>query len=103
MVAFCMNLRSRWTGIATGDQAIFVTRDAFEASGGFPEQPLMEDVELSRRLKRISAPVSLRQRVVTSGRRWDSAGLWTTTLLMWRLRFAYWLGASPECLAAIYK
>jgi rSAM/selenodomain-associated transferase 2 len=103
LVAFCMNLRSRWSGIATGDQAIFVTRAAFDACGGFPEQALMEDIELSRRLKRLAAPVCLRQRVVTSGRRWDTAGLWPTILLMWRLRFAYWRGASPERLAAEYK
>jgi rSAM/selenodomain-associated transferase 2 len=84
MVAAMMNLRSRLTGIATGDQAMFVTRAAFEQAGRFPQQPLMEDIELSARLRRV-----------TSGRRWERDGAWRTILLMWRLRFAYWRGAPP--------
>lgn len=102
-VARLMNLRSRLTGIATGDQAIFVQRHAFVQVGGFPDQPLMEDVELSRRLKRAGLPLCLRQRAVTSGRRWDERGPWRTVLLMWRLRALYWLGASPERLARLYR
>jgi rSAM/selenodomain-associated transferase 2 len=102
-VAALMNLRSRWTGIATGDQAIFVRRSTFVALGGFPEQALMEDVELSRRLRRRRAPRCLRQRVVTSGRRWDQRGAWRTVFLMWRLRWLYWRGASPERLAQLYR
>jgi rSAM/selenodomain-associated transferase 2 len=99
LVAWSMNLRSRITGIATGDQAIFVRRDAFV---GFPEIPLMEDVAFSRAMKRRAAPVCLRARVITSGRRWDSRGVLATIFLMWRLRLAYFLGARAEDLAKIY-
>ncbi len=102
LIAAMMNLRSRFTGIATGDQAIFVTRAAFDTAGGYPEQPLMEDIELSKRLKRIGPPACLRARVTTSGRRWDRHGVWHTVLLMWRLRFDYWRGVPAERLAARY-
>jgi rSAM/selenodomain-associated transferase 2 len=102
VVAWLMNRRSRWTGIATGDQAIFVRRAAFETVGGFPAQPLMEDVELSARLKRISPPVCLDGPVVTSGRRWESYGVLRTILLMWWLRLCYFLGTPPERLAQRY-
>jgi rSAM/selenodomain-associated transferase 2 len=103
VVARMMNLRSRLTGIATGDQAIFVCRSVFNACGGFPAQALMEDIELSRRLKRFSAPACLKAQVITSGRRWESRGVWRTIWLMWRLRFAYWLGASPDSIAKAYR
>jgi rSAM/selenodomain-associated transferase 2 len=103
VVAACMNLRSRCSGIATGDQAMFMTRAAFDAVGGFPVQPLMEDIELSKRLKRLSRPACLRQRVTTSGRRWEARGVWPTIVLMWRLRWAYWRGASPQALARQYE
>lgn len=103
LIGFMMNWRSRLTGIATGDQAIFVRRDAFRSVGGFPPQPLMEDIELSRRLKRVSAPLCLRARVTTSGRRWETRGVWTTILLMWRLRLRYWLGAPADLLAKAYR
>ena len=103
VIATFMNLRSRWTGIATGDQALFMTRAVFDAVGGFPDQPLMEDIEMSARLLKLSRPVCLRARVVTSGRRWETRGVWRTVLLMWRLRFAYWRGAAPERLAALYR
>ena len=99
LVAWAMNLRSRLTGIATGDQAIFVRRDAFP---GFPEIALMEDVALSKLLKRRGAPACLRARVVTSGRRWESRGVLRTIFLMWSLRLLYFLGASPERLARRY-
>lgn len=102
VVAWCMNRRSRLTGIATGDQALFVRRDVFEAVGGFPDIPLMEDVALSRRLKRAGRPLCLRQRVVTSGRRWESRGVLRVVVLMWRLRLAYFLGCDPARLAAAY-
>lgn len=102
IVAAMMNLRSRLTGIATGDQALFVTRAAFDSSGGFPEQPLMEDVELSKRLKCIGKPACLRETVATSGRRWDRHGAWRTILLMWRLRFDYWRGVPATRLARRY-
>ena len=103
LIAALMNLRSRLTGIATGDQAMFMTRAAFEAVDGFPAQPLMEDIEMSRRLLHLSRPACLRAKVQTSGRRWESRGVWRTVLLMWRLRFAYWRGASPERLAELYR
>ena len=103
VVAALMNARSRLTGIATGDQALFVRRDAFDAVGGFPEQPLMEDIELSKRLRRVGAPACLRAKVRTSGRRWDRRGVWRTILLMWRLRLLYWLGVPAERLAAAYR
>ena len=103
VIAAFMNRRSRWTGIATGDQALFMTRAAFDAVGGFPAQPLMEDIEISKRLLRLSRPACLRARVVTSGRRWETRGVWRTVLLMWRLRLAYWRGATPERLAERYR
>ena len=102
MVAWWMNLRSRVTGIATGDQAIFVTRQAFASVGGFPYIPLMEDIVISRRLKRIGRPLCLTDRVLTSGRRWEKHGVLRTILLMWRLRLAFFLGAEPERLARDY-
>ena len=98
-IAAMMNLRSRLTGIATGDQAIFVRRDAFP---GFAEIPLMEDIAFSARMKRLSRPACRRERVVTSGRRWEEHGVWRTMLLMWRLRWRYFRGASPEALARLY-
>ncbi|MDP2381082.1 MAG: TIGR04283 family arsenosugar biosynthesis glycosyltransferase [Pseudohongiella sp.] len=103
LIAALMNLRSRRTGIATGDQALVMTRAAFETVGGFPAQPLMEDIEMSRRLLKLSRPACLRAKVQTSGRRWESHGVWRTVLLMWRLRFAYWRGTAPERLAELYR
>jgi rSAM/selenodomain-associated transferase 2 len=98
-----INLRSRLTGIATGDQAIFVRRDWFERCGGFPAIPLMEDVALSRKLRRMGPPLCLRERVVTSSRRWEQRGILRTIVLMWRLRAAYALGADPARLAERYR
>ncbi|MFL5541454.1 MAG: TIGR04283 family arsenosugar biosynthesis glycosyltransferase, partial [Longimicrobiaceae bacterium] len=98
-----MNVRSRLTGMATGDQAIFVRRDWFRAAGGFPGIPLMEDVALSKALKRRGPPLCLRATVVTSSRRWEQRGVWRTMVLMWRLRLAWWLGADPEELARRYR
>lgn len=103
LIGWCMNWRSRVSGIATGDQAIFVRREAFVRVGGFPDMPLMEDVALSVRLKRISAPECLAARVTTSGRRWERNGVLRTIFLMWRLRLAYFLGARPEDLARRYE
>lgn len=103
LVAGTMNARSRWTGIATGDQAVFVRRDAFAAVGGFPPLPLMEDVALSAALKRVSRPLCLRERATTSGRRWESHGVLRTIVLMWWLRLRYFFGTSPERLAEIYR
>jgi rSAM/selenodomain-associated transferase 2 len=102
LVAMMMNLRSRATGISTGDQALFVRRETFEAVGGFPSIPLMEDIAASVRLKQISRPLCLHACVTTSGRKWRQHGVWRTILLMWRLRLAYFLGADPAALAHRY-
>jgi rSAM/selenodomain-associated transferase 2 len=102
LIAIMMNLRSRLTGIATGDQAIFVTRAAFDKIGGFPAQPLMEDIAFSARVRRISRPAYIRARVTTSARRWRKQGILRTVFLMWRLRLAYFLGADPARLARQY-
>ncbi len=103
VVAALMNARSRLSGIATGDQAIFVERAAFEAVGGFPDQPLMEDVALSARLRARQWPLCLGAHVTTSSRRWEDNGIWLTIALMWRLRWAYWRGADPDELARRYR
>ena len=102
MVARLMNLRSRLTGIATGDQAIFVRRTVFESLGGFADLPLMEDVELSTRLRRHSAPACIQTPVITSGRRWEAHGVWRTIALMWWLRAACFFGVSTAALARWY-
>jgi len=103
MIEWFMNLRSRLSRISTGDQAMFVRRDVFEAMGGFAEIPLMEDIEFSRRLKRQGRIACLRRKVLTSSRRWERYGMVPTLLLMWRLRLLYWLGVSPAKLAAMYR
>lgn len=104
VIAWFMNRRSCLTGIATGDQALFVRRRAFQAVGGFPEQPLMEDIALSRALRRrYGWPACPRGPVLTSGRRWEQGGVWRTMVLMWGLRLRYWLGADPAALAERYR
>ena len=102
VVSCLMNIRSRVTGIATGDQAIFVKREAFAAAGGYPPIALMEDIALCKRLKHIGPPLCLSERVVTSGRCWERRGVLTTILLMWRLRLAYFFGGDPKELARRY-
>ncbi|MBV8209577.1 MAG: TIGR04283 family arsenosugar biosynthesis glycosyltransferase [Burkholderiaceae bacterium] len=103
LVAWMMNLRSRVTGICTGDQALFVEQGAFVALEGFAPIALMEDIEFCRRARRLSAPIALRPPVVASGRRWDQQGLARTVLQMWWLRLAYFLGADPQQLARRYR
>ena len=102
VVAAMMNFRSRLTGIATGDQAMFVSRAVFDEVGGFAVIALMEDLELSSRLRRGARPACLREKAVTSGRRWERHGVVATILLMWRLRLAYFFGADPARLARTY-
>ena len=102
MISTLMNWRSRLSGIATGDQAIFVRRHIFEQLGGFAEIPLMEDIELSRRLKRVGPIAALDEHVITSFRRWEQQGPLKTILLMWTLRFLYWVGVRPHQLAHFY-
>jgi rSAM/selenodomain-associated transferase 2 len=103
LVAWMMNWRSALTSIATGDQAIFIRRSTFLRIGGFPEQPLMEDIEFSKRLKRQFKPARVTVPVITSGRRWDERGAWKTIFLMWRLRWNYWRGVPAEKIAAAYR
>ncbi|MBC7918570.1 MAG: TIGR04283 family arsenosugar biosynthesis glycosyltransferase [Rhodoferax sp.] len=103
LIGAMMNLRSRFTGIATGDQAIFVRRDTFESLGGFATIPLMEDIELCKRLRALAWPACLHARVQTSGRRWDERGALRTMLLMWRLRWRYWRGESAQHIAEAYR
>jgi len=98
-----LNFLQRLSGIATGDQAIFLSRECFDRVGGFPDQPLMEDVELSARLRALAAPVCLRARVVTSARRWKRHGTWPTILTMWSLRLAYACGVPSTALARFYR
>jgi len=102
IVETMMNWRSRFSGIATGDQGIFVSRVLFEQIGGFTEIPLMEDIDLSKRLKKYGDPACLRQPLVTSSRRWERDGILHTIALMWYLRLAYFLGVPAERLAAYY-
>jgi len=103
LVAALMNLRSRLSGIATGDQGIFVRREVFEAVGGYPDIPLMEDIALSRRLRSLARPACIGPPLVTSSRRWERDGIARTILLMWRLRLAYALGTDPRVLARAYR
>ncbi|WP_290649898.1 TIGR04283 family arsenosugar biosynthesis glycosyltransferase [Aquisalimonas sp.] len=95
IIAWSMNWRSRLTGIATGDQGLFVSRRLFDSVGGFPELPLMEDIAMAQALRAKALPVCLRQRLITSARRWQDHGTWRTVLLMWRLRMAFFLGEDP--------
>ena len=103
VIEFLINRRSRLNGIATGDQCIFVRRQVFESLGGYPEIALMEDIALSRALKKIKAPLCLRSKVTTSSRRWESRGIVRTILLMWLLRFLYFIGYDPAKLAHLYR
>lgn len=103
VIANMINLRSRLTGVATGDQAIFIKRETFERHSGFANIAIMEDIELSRRMKRLRRPVCLRPALLTSSRRWEVNGVWRTVWLMWRLRLAYYFGADPDQLALEYQ
>jgi rSAM/selenodomain-associated transferase 2 len=102
VVGMMINKRSRLVSIATGDQAIFIKKSLFERLGGYPDQPLMEDVELCKRLKTISRPACLKSTVTTSARRWQQHGYFRTIFLMWHLRFDYWRGVSPDSLKQRY-
>lgn len=103
MVALMMNIRSRLTGICTGDQAIFVKHSVFDQIGGFAPIPLMEDIEISKRLKSVSSPYCITSPVITSSRRWEKHGAIRTILLMWWLRLRYFMGDTPESLARQYQ
>jgi rSAM/selenodomain-associated transferase 2 len=102
VIAQMMSWRSRLTGIATGDQVIFVTRLAFQVVGQYPEISLMEDIALCKALKKISRPVCLKNKVISSGRRWEHNGIYRTILLMWSLRLRYFFGTDPKILAFLY-
>ncbi len=103
LIAFAMNLRSGLTSVCTGDQAIFVTRALFHDTGGFPDLPIMEDIALSKLLKRGSRAIRIREPVTTSARRWKTRGYVKTILIMWLMRFLYWIGVSPRHLAKLYR
>lgn len=103
VIAWFMNQRSRLTGICTGDQALFVRREVFEALHGFDSLPIMEDIEFSSRLRLVSRPFCIQEPVITDSRRWEQGGVWRTIFLMWRLRWRYWRGESPETLAHSYR
>ncbi len=103
IIELLMNLRSRLSSIATGDQAIFISRSLFIKVGGFPEIALMEDIEISRRLRVIVKPICLKQKVITSSRRWETKGVIVTVLLMWKLRLYYFFGVSPNKLKQLYR
>jgi len=103
LIATMMNFRSRITSVATGDQVIFVTRDAFEKVGGFPDIALMEDIALSKKLRAYSAPACISTKVISSARRWQKKGVWKTIWLMWTLRWRYWRGVCPNSLARDYE
>ncbi|HHB92271.1 MAG TPA: glycosyltransferase [Thioploca sp.] len=98
-----INWRSCWTGIATGDQAIFVQRDLYQQVQGFPNIPLMEDIAFSKRLKKYSSLICIKEPVITSSRRWEQNGIFRTILLMWKLRLAYALGVDPHRLKKYYN
>ena len=102
IISAFMNARSRLTRISTGDQAMFVRRHIFERLGGFSEIPIMEDIDFSTRLKRTGPTAAIREHVTTSFRRWERQGPLRTILLMWFLRFLYWIGVSPRRLAQFY-
>jgi rSAM/selenodomain-associated transferase 2 len=103
VIAQMMNWRSRYTGIATGDQVIFVARSAFEKAGQYPEINLMEDIAFCKALKKIGQPICLKDKVISSGRRWENNGIYKTILLMWSLRLRYFFGADPQILAFLYS
>ncbi len=103
VIARMMNLRSCISKIATGDQAIFMHKQVYWQVGGFDQQPLMEDIEMSKKLKALGRPACVAAKVVTSGRRWETRGVWTTIFLMWQLRWQYWRGVSAEVIAARYR
>lgn len=98
-----MNVRSCLTGIATGDQGIFVKKHVFNVVNGYPDIPLMEDIEISKKLKLISRPICIKEILTTSSRRWEEKGILSTVLLMWKFRLLYWMGVSADKLAAQYK
>lgn len=103
VVARLMNVRSRWSGICTGDQAIFVERGFFETLGGYRDLPLMEDIEFSRRARLVAWPGALQPAAITSGRRWEQRGIWRTIVQMWSLRWRYYRGVDPAVLARDYR
>jgi len=103
LIEFMMNLRSSFTGVATGDQGIFIKKTLFKSVKGFSNIPLMEDIDLSKKLIKISKPACIKNTLITSSRRWEQKGILSTVLLMWRLRFLYWLGVSANKLAVKYK
>ncbi len=102
LIAFMMNFRSRITGVATGDQAIFMTRTVFNKVNGFPEIDLMEDIAICKKLRKTGSPLCIKEKVITSSRRWEENGIFKTIVLMWFLRLLYFLRIHPDKLGKIY-
>jgi rSAM/selenodomain-associated transferase 2 len=102
VIGYAINLRSRISGIATGDQGIFINRELFQYIGGFRQQPLMEDIQISRDLLRRGRPAVIKRILMTSARRWERRGVLRTILLMWWLRLLYFMGVSPVTLRQYY-
>ncbi len=103
IISFFINVRSCLTKVSTGDQGIFVSREAYEAVGGIPDIALMEDVAFSKKLKKLGKVACLKDTLITSSRRWETCGVWRTIYLMWKLRLLFWLGVSPDTLAKMYR
>ncbi len=103
LVAFAVNLRSGLTGVCSGDQAIFLLRSQFHKMGGFPNIPLLEDIALTKNLRRETQAIRIRTPVTTSARRWENHGYLRTIFLMWFIRFLFWVGVSPRKLARLYR
>ena len=103
IISFFINVRSCLTKVSTGDQGIFVSREAYEAVGGIPDIALMEDVAFSKKLKNLGKVACLKDTLITSSRRWETCGVWRTIYLMWKLRLLFWLGVSPDTLAKMYR
>ena len=103
LISFFMNFRSGFTGIATGDQGIFIEKELFNQLNGFANIALMEDIEICKRLKRISKPALLKQKLITSSRRWQDNGILKTILLMWKIRWLYFFGTAPDKLNLLYN
>lgn len=103
VIEYFINFRSKCSGIATGDQGLFITKDLFKLIEGYPDIPLMEDIAICRLLKSYSKPVQLKNYLVSSSRRWEEKGVFKTIVLMWKLRLQYWLGVAPDKLAKMYE
>lgn len=95
ITAYLMHHRSKFTHVCTGDQALFFKKKFFNQLNGFADIPLMEDVDISKRARKLSPLYALTSKVTTSSRRWQKHGTLKTILLMWWLRWLYFIGVEP--------